>query len=470
MLRPILKYVKPSFAILYTVFGISLVVLVILSLLFYQRLNLLVRYSDDADHAYNVLMHFERLENSVKDFETSGRGFMLTRDTNFLQQMHEFQAEIQPTVDSLRKLLDEDTALYNQFNQVNRLISKRIALQKRNIQRTIANDTAGLVEALNEGEYYMNRIRQEVHGLRNAGLARSVEMETEKKLYENLTPGYFNIVLLFSVIITLVAFFYINREIRIRLAYQKELELRLFQLNRSYDELEQFTFVASHDLQEPLRKIRTFSDRLLTKHGVDFDPGVRNIIERMDISAGRLQEMIQDITNFSALINKQEAATAVDLNRVVENVLGDYRAIIEQRKIIVNKDHLPLVSGYARQLEMLFNSLIDNAIKFSNISENPSLRIRYEIVERPNITPVTNQSKAYHKISIEDNGIGFDNEFAEKIFMIFQRLHAQHSSYRGKGMGLAIAQRVMVNHNGFIEAAGNPGKGAIFSVYFPAEK
>ena len=221
-----------------------------------------------------------------------------------------------------------------------------MALQKRNIARVLLNDTAGLVASFNEGEYYMNQIREQVHGLRTSGLRRSKAMEDQKKMYENLTPGYFNYVLLFSVIITLVAFFYINSEIKIRLAYQKELERRLVELNRSYDELEQFTFVASHDLQEPLRKIRTFSDRLLTKYTTDLDPKARNIIERMDVSAGRLQELISDITNFSALINKEESPGTVNLNEIVENVLSEYKSLIEERNIHVVKEYLPVVNGY----------------------------------------------------------------------------------------------------------------------------
>ena len=469
MIKSVLTYIKPSFAYLYTAFVISLIILVILSLLFHQRLNLLVRYSDEADHAYNVLMHFEQLENSVKDFETTGRGFMLTKDTQYLGQMNDYLAEIQPRVDSLRKLLEEDSSVYERLNQVNRLISKRVALQKRNIARVLLNDTAGLVASFNEGEYYMNQIREQVHGLRTSGLRRSKAMEDQKKMYENLTPGYFNYVLLFSVIITLVAFFYINSEIKIRLAYQKELERRLVELNRSYDELEQFTFVASHDLQEPLRKIRTFSDRLLTKYTTDLDPKARNIIERMDVSAGRLQELISDITNFSALINKEESPGTVNLNEIVENVLSEYKSLIEERNIQVVKEYLPVVNGYTKQLVLLFTSLIDNAIKFSNIAERPSLKIRYELAGPHLANGLNMLSKSYHKVSIEDNGIGFDNEFADKIFMIFQRLHSQQSGYRGKGMGLAIAQRVMVNHNGLIAEKGNPGKGAEFTLYFPVE-
>ena len=293
-----------------------------------------------------------------------------------------------------------------------------------------------------------------------------------KKIYENITPNYFSIVLIFSGIITLISFIYLIREMRIRVAYQKELEKKLHELNRSYAELEQFTFVASHDLQEPLRKIRTFSDRLLLQYKQQLDEKGLAIIERINVAAKRLQELIQDITNFTALINKEEETLRIDLNWIVGKNLKEFAQAIEQQKVNVFTDTLPVITGYPEQLLLLFRSLIDNAIKFSITSEDPIVKIRYLGVEQHDqnnqgAPSAVIYATMYHRISIEDNGIGFNNEFAEKIFMIFQRLHTQQSNYRGKGMGLAIAQRVMINHGGFITAKGKPGEGAIFTLYFP---
>jgi signal transduction histidine kinase len=454
MLISLLKYKKPSFGYLYTLLGIFLIILVILSLIFYKRLNSLAQYSDDADNAFNIILHFEKLENLVKDVETTGRGFMLTKDSSFLEQMQDFNGAIQPTVDSLRKLLREDSALTQRLNKLNRLIRKRIILQQRNIKKIALNDTFGLVASLNEGEYYMSQFRNEVKALQSQGVRKNAEFEKRKIIYERITPKFFSIILVFSAFITLLAFFYIIREIKIRLKYQKELE--------------QFTFVASHDLQEPLRKIRTFSDRLLTKYSPHLNPKARDIIERMDVSAGRLQELIQDITNFSALINKEEVASTIDLNVALGKVLTEFNDTIQQRDVNIHIDHLPVIKGFSKQVHLLLTALIDNALKFSSVSNPPTLKIKYEFVNKGNTAGASLLTQPYHKISIEDNGIGFDNEFAEKIFLIFQRLHTQQSIYRGKGMGLAIAQRVMANHDGFILAKGNPGKGAEFNLYFPA--
>ena len=469
MLVSLLKYKKPSFAYLYTIFGVFLTILVVLSLIFSQRLNSLIRYSDDADHVYNIVFQFGKLENLVKDVETTGRGFMITRDSSFLGQMEEFNSGIQPVLDSLRKLLKDDVLLSDRLTRISRIVRKRIILQKLNIQKVALNDTFGLAASLNVGEYYMSQFRDEIRILEKDGVRKSAQLDRDKKIYEKITPGLFTWILVFSGIVSLISFFYIIREIKIRLKYQKELERRLLELNRSYAELEQFTFVASHDLQEPLRKIRTFSDRLLSKYSPQLETKAKDIIARMDVAAGRLQELIHDITNFFALINKEEIGGIVDLNEVVAEVLSDFNSAIQQVNMSVYLDSLPVITGFRKQLGLLFTALIDNAIKFSKTSDTPILKIKYDFLEKGNIQGSTKLTQDYHKISVEDNGIGFDNEFAEKIFIIFQRLHTQQSEYRGKGIGLAIAQRVMVNHSGFILTKGSPQKGAEFSLYFPAK-
>lgn len=470
MLTSLLRYKKPSFIYIYTSFGVSLLILLVLSLLFYRRLHLLVRYSDDADHAYEVILNLKKLENHVKDVETSGYGFMLTKDTSFLEQMKEFKQEVNLSLDSLRTLVKKDTSLSGRLRKIHRTINRRINLQEINIWKVASNDTFGLAGSLNEGEYYMRQFRNESEALEREGIENSIELVKWKRFYENITPNFFSFVLIFSGVITLISFFYLIREMKIRLGYQKELEKKLHELNRSYAELEQFTFVASHDLQEPLRKIRTFSDRLMLQYHEQLGEKGVMIMERINVAAKRLQELILDITSFTALINKEEQSVRIDLNWIVSTTIKEFASVSEQQKIDLFADPLPVIVGYPEQLLLLFRSLIDNAIKFSSGTDSPSVKIRYTGVEKYDSDnhSLLVDPMMYHLISVEDNGIGFENEFAEKIFMIFQRLHTQQSTYKGKGMGLAIAQRVMVNHGGFIKAHGNPGKSAKFNLYFPA--
>ena len=374
MLVSLLKYRKPSFVYLYTIFGVFLTILVALSLVFLQRLNSLIRYSEDADKVYNISLRFERLQNNVNNVETTGWGFMITRDSTFLEQMEEFNSEVQPVLDSLSKLLKGDLVLSDRLTRISHIIHKRINLQKFSIQKVAVNDTFGLAASLNLGEYYMRKFRDEIRILERDGLRKSEDLDRQKRFYEKVTPGLFTRTLVFSGIVSLLSFFYIIREIKIRLKYQKELERRLLELNRSYAELEQFTFVASHDLQEPLRKIRTFSDRLLSKYHRQLEPKAKDIIERMDVAAGRVQELIQDITNFSALINQEEIASTVDLNEIVAGALSQFNSEIQELNMSVSVDSLPVITGFSSQLTLLFTALIDNSIKFSKTNGYPTAK------------------------------------------------------------------------------------------------
>lgn len=268
----------------------------------------------------------------------------------------------------------------------------------------------------------------------------------------------------------MVSFFFINREVRMRRKYQVELEKKLQELNRSNSELKQFAYIASHDLQEPLRKIRTFSDKLVYKHRDQMDTESASVIKKIEASAQRMQELLQDMLNFTSLINREDKMVPVDLNNIITDLLKDFLEIIEARHAIITWDTLPALKCSPGQLTLLFRSLFDNSFKFAKPGESPVIKISYMQVDGSSEDDIQLRGKLYHKIVMQDEGIGFNNEFAEKIFMIFQRLHTQQSGYRGKGIGLAIAQRIMSNHNGIIMARGMINDGATFIMYFPVEE
>ncbi len=280
--------------------------------------------------------------------------------------------------------------------------------------------------------------------------------------------GYFNTISIWAGIITLVAFYFINREVRIRARYQAELEKKLRELNRSNAELEQFAYIASHDLQEPLRKIRTFTDKLMFRHGEELGEDTVNMLKRIEASAQMMQELIQEMLHFTSLIHREDKMSPADLNEVLTKVMNDFKEQAQSRGAIIQIDRLPMITGNEQQLVLLFRSLIDNAFKFSKPGEPPEINILYRQVDGSREEDPHLAGKSFYRIILEDKGIGFSNEFAEKIFMIFQRLHTRQSGYRGKGIGLAIAQRIMSNHNGVIMARGLINGGATFIMYFPA--
>jgi light-regulated signal transduction histidine kinase (bacteriophytochrome) len=157
----------------------------------------------------------------------------------------------------------------------------------------------------------------------------------------------------------------------------------------------------------------------------------------------------------------------VDMNELVTNVLSEFVELSRSRHAVITWETLPVINGSRQQLFLLFRSLIDNSFKFAKQGESPVIRITYRLVDGTLPEDDHINGRHYHKIVMEDKGIGFNNEFSEKIFMIFQRLHTQQSGYRGKGVGLALAQRIMTNHNGIIMARGMVNDGATFIMYFP---
>jgi light-regulated signal transduction histidine kinase (bacteriophytochrome) len=307
----------------------------------------------------------------------------------------------------------------------------------------------------------MSRLKYELDNFEKQQLAILDDNLRKKRFYENLTPGYLKVVMFFTCFITITSFFFLNRSLRQRLRYQKELENKVDELHRSNEELEQLAHVASHDLQEPMRKMRTFTSRLLLKHSEKLDEEVKLILGRIEVSAVSMQELINDVVIFTNLTHSSENPAQVDLNDTLGRVIGDFQSNLEAKGVQIKKDYLPIIQGYPKQLYLLFKCLIENSLKFTREGVVPEIQVK---LEKTSI-----KSRDFYKISVEDNGIGFENMFNEKIFIIFQRLHGQQSEYYGKGIGLAITKRIVINHKGIILATGRPGNGATFDIYLPVQ-
>ena len=251
---------------------------------------------------------------------------------------------------------------------------------------------------------------------------------------------------------------------------KEELENKIDALNRSNSELEQFAYVASHDLQEPLRKIQSFGDRLSVKYNTLLDADGRFIIDRMQNAASRMQLLINDLLAFSRLMQKdQQIYLKTDLNMLMHNIQSDLQVLIDEKKAIIKTDTLPVIMAVPSQMHQLFQNLINNALKFSKVHTVPVIHIRYALASGREIKNVkhTQEHMHFHKIQVVDNGIGFDKQYADKIFIIFQRLHGR-MEYGGSGIGLAVCKKIVSAYNGYIEAESEEGKGAVFTVYLPA--
>lgn len=260
-----------------------------------------------------------------------------------------------------------------------------------------------------------------------------------------------------------------------------ELLAKSMQLERKNQELEQFAYIASHDLQEPLRKITTFSAMLQRGLSVPLEEKEQMYLDKIVHSAGRMQRLISDILNFSRLSDNTASFQDTNLAFVLREVLTDMELLISGSGAQVHADALMHIEGIPGQLRQLFQNLISNALKFRREGVPPEVSVTtrtlhgrdlgpvlqsFIIQNNPSITPEVVAAIPLAEIRVQDNGIGFDQAYADKIFHIFQRLHGR-SEYEGTGIGLAICKRIVENHHGAIMAESHPGTGAVFTVILP---
>ncbi len=251
---------------------------------------------------------------------------------------------------------------------------------------------------------------------------------------------------------------------------QEVAELDLFQKNlqlqQSNTSLEEYAYVASHDLKEPLRKIATYSDRMITTQSSTLNDDGKNYLNKIIDSSRRMQKMINDLLSVSTILGNK-AVEMCDLNIVLAEAVHSLDHKIEENKAIIESDNLPTVSIVPSQFRQLFQNLVSNSLKFTREGTQPRIKIthsflNYKAVEHYKLT----KAKRYLQIQLEDNGIGFDNQYADKIFAIFQRLHGK-SEYDGTGIGLAVCKKIIENHDGIIIAKGEVGHGATFTMIIP---
>jgi two-component system CheB/CheR fusion protein len=240
-----------------------------------------------------------------------------------------------------------------------------------------------------------------------------------------------------------------------------------FRLEQSNMDLMQFASVASHDLKEPLRKIQTFGNLLFTKIEKKIEPSEKNYLDKIISSSHRMQILIEDVLTLSKLSNTDIPFIKTDLYAVLRHIVDDLEITIKEKGTRIEIDKLPLIEAVPGQMHQLFQNLISNALKF-NESTSPIIKISKRSVTKEEEINYDISGEDYIGICVEDNGIGFDDKYKDKIFGIFQRLHNNH--YQGTGIGLAICKKIVDNHRGMIRAESKPGKGSAFIILLPKEQ
>lgn len=259
----------------------------------------------------------------------------------------------------------------------------------------------------------------------------------------------------------------LNEELAATNEELSEANERLVSANR---ELEQFAYVASHDLQEPLRKLQTFSHLLQDRFSTQLNEGALAYVEKITSSAARMSHLIKDLLDYSRLAHNKPLFQAIDLNVAISNVLNDYELLIAQKKAIIEVDELPTVEAIPIQMNQLFHNLVGNSLKFVRKGTIPVLAIKCEEAKREEVKNFVRlkKDKMYFKFTVSDNGIGFSQQYADQIFSIFQQLNDK-SKFGGYGIGLSLCKRIVENHSGVIYASGIENEGATFTFFLPVK-
>lgn len=447
-------------------FGISLLIILSLSFGLYSSYKYSEKYSSRVDHAFVVLLQTSELENYLKQAETGQRGYLLTSDSSFLEPYLSVRNNIKPSYDSLKVLTkgQKSEDIVNQVGLITQMCLERF-------QSSIFlhnNNSTEWKKSVRTGKKLMDSLHVLITRIREVEKQSLKEVSQMKEDNTSRMPKYFVAIFLFAFLIFIISFIVIFREFRQRVKYQQELEQMINENNTYTSELKQIAYATSHDLQEPLRRILTFSNKLVIKHEQVLDAESKMIVERIEYSAHRMAELIEDLMNFTNLVRNTEEIRKVPGDKLLQAVKESLQSRIEEEKATIECESLPDIRGYETQLFLMFRALIDNSLKFSKPGIPPVIQISWQKLQREDMAMLDKRyhNKEFIKIMVSDNGIGFNDHFVKKIFLIFQRLHAE-PEFKGKGIGLAIVERVMMNHNGFVTAAGEVGKGATFNLYFP---
>ena len=430
------------------------------------------QYSQDAQrvrHTYQVVGALENVLSLMKDVETGLRGYIITNDGAYLEPYHTAVPLIPKELNVLKPLVNDNRVQAQRLLTLEQLIHSQLALNL--LPRVRTPDKTNLTISP-EGKRGMDAIRRQV----------KLMVDTEQSLMEarnRQANRSFRNTLIIIFALSLLTFLtlalsyrLLEKELSRRQqteeqlrSYESQLQGQIRQLEASNEELERFAFVASHDLQEPLRKIQSFANLITDRYGNLFDADSMMFMGKISNSAERMSKLIKDLLNFSRISSHREEFKAVPLRDIVRRILDDQELRIKGLDVRVEVGSLPVIDGIASQMDHLFTNLISNALKFVRPGVQPLLRIQVHPVDGQSYTGLV-PGRPYIEITVEDNGIGFDEKYLDHIFKVFQRLHGK-SAFDGTGIGLAICKRVVMYHHGYITARSQPGEGTTFIVVLP---
>ena len=453
------------------------------AVLAYRSIDVITGNNVSINNTLQNINLIKDLNRELAAAESSQRGYLLTEDPEYLEPYHQTLA----VVDDLLVQLGETTAELPQqkkrFDSLSKNVGKKISEMQRIVALTDRDEIRAAVREIKTGEgiELMRAISQLIAEIEHD----EFELLERNKIVAANNRGFILMALLLAngigLILSLGVFFIwyrnstkvselnsalalANTELEEKVGLRTQALLQYAEeLQRSNRELEEFAFVASHDLQEPLRKIQAFGDRLQQKFSSELGESGSDYVLRMQAASGRMSALIDDLLSFSRVTTKQRPFAHVDLNEVMHGVMDDLDFAIEEQNAQVRIDLLPEIDADASQMAQVFMNLLANSLKFHLAGKPPRITITCEGNVR---SPLMDDDRQWCCLRFADQGIGFEPQYAERIFSLFQRLHGR-DEYSGTGIGLSLCRKIIERHGGTITAQSESGTGAVFTIYLP---
>ena len=465
---------RPSLVYLFVGFFASILLLAGVGAYWYRTFRNWNKATQVQEHNYEILQSTENILSLLKDIEVGQRGFIITRDSSFFAPFENAVVALPRELYRLDSLLPDTKAQQQGVNKLNLLAQKRIYYARKALNAALAPphvDPHLKTIYMRRGKATMDTARVLINNLKNRESAEMPRLNLYKIKFA--LRSTIALMLSFGLSLALFAgtFFKMVQELFRRLKTEKLLLRNLSELQRSHAQLDDFNFVSVHHLQEPLRKLNIFSDRLQQKHRDELPEEVQFLVQKLSAAAVEISDLIQDLTAYTTLgkAEEQQTFSEISIVNILQKVQQELEEEIAQQSAQVElADDLPSVEGNSIQLHLLFTHLLSNSLKFARPDEPLHIQLSSSIVAGFEIPGVEDRDHDYtfYRINFTDNGIGIDKKYIHVIFDLFQRLH-KDKEMPGTGIGLAICKKIMLNHNGYIAVKSELNRGSTFSLFFP---
>jgi len=467
---------KRTLQFMYFVLGATVLLLISIGFFAFHSLENLIKEGNLVAHTNNVLFQSEQVISIIREAESSQRGFIITHDSCYLKSYLEAAQQVGPQIMIVDSLLSISPQLIQRqrLRRLNDFAIIHLASLKHSISVASESHSSDqhlrLMTRLERGRSTMDSVRVLLDSFENTEKILLTERIQQRKLLSGDTIGLLTLISLLAIGLFSLAFYSVIQEVIRRHRYEQQLEKTVEALRRSNHDLEQFAFVTSHHLQEPMRKLQTFGDRLAQKYGAELSTDMRFLVERMNDLANHMQVLLDDLLTYSSMNAGVSMARfdRIDLSKVFQKVVEIHQKQIEEAGATIQLDPQSwIITGNSAQLELLFTHLLKNSLKFVLKDRSPVILIHTFAVLGKEIPGSVHEEsrKKFVKIVFSDNGIGIESKYHDKVFELFQRLH-HNKDYPGTGVGLALCKQILRHHNGYIELRESK-MGTTFNLYLP---